>query len=133
MNTGCKLLLLLLSVSLTAFAVPIRQPGKKTQPTHLARFEVGAYLTAADAKLRVNVNKQLGGRVFIQVIDPKGNVYFDRTMTPIETLIRLSLSLSELPEGAYMLKVSNGLDVVVRAIQIASPKPVAIQHTLTLF
>ncbi len=133
MNIVCKLPLLLLSVSLTAFAVPIRQPGRQVPPTHLARFEVGAYLTAADAKLRVNVNKQLGSRVFIQVIDPKGNVYFDRTMTPIETVLRLSLNLSELPEGAYVLKVTNGLDVVVRAIQITKPEPVPIRRTLTLF
>lgn len=133
MNIVCKLLLLLLSVILTAFVVPIRQPGKKAPPTHLARFQVGAYLTEADTKLRVNVDKQLGGRVFIQVIDQKGSVYFERTMNPIETVLRLSLSLSELSEGAYVLKVSNGLDVVVRAIQITSPEPVAIRRSLTLF
>ncbi len=132
MNTFFRTLVLALSVSLTTVATPIDQPGKKSPPTQLARFEVGAYLTTAGTKLRLNVDKQLGGQVFVQLIDQKSNLYFDRTLSALDTSIRFSLDLSELLDGDYKLRVSNGLEVVVRELKIISREPVIAPRFITV-
>ena len=132
MNTFVKTLFLTLSVSLTTFATPINQPGKKSPPTRLARFEVAAYLSNEGNKLRLNVNKQLGGQVFVELIDKKGNQYFDYTLEALETTHRFSIDLAQLTDGEYKLKVSNGLEVVVRELTIKSREPAIPSRSITV-
>jgi hypothetical protein len=92
---------------------------------------VGA-LVNASGKLRVNVDKQLGGLVYIQLLDRKGYVYFNRTLFADEEIIRLSLDLSHLPVRDYVLKVSNGLEMVTRDVKIATVEPLVPTRTVTL-
>ncbi|HEX9956852.1 MAG TPA: hypothetical protein VGA96_06345 [Fibrella sp.] len=133
MNTLIASLLLASTVSLTTLPDPdpFRQGSKRGQPTKLVQFEVGA-LVNASGKLRVNVDKQLGGLVYIQLLDRKGYVYFNRTLFADEEIIRLSLDLSHLPVRDYVLKVSNGLEMVTRDVKIATVEPLVPTRTVTL-
>ncbi|MBN8822920.1 MULTISPECIES: hypothetical protein [unclassified Spirosoma] len=131
MNTLLKTLLLTFLVSSTALADPGKTSGKKDHPTKLARYQVGTYITVMQ-KLRVNIDKQLGGEVSIKLTDAKGNLYYDHTLTSVDTIARLSLDLSDLNEGEYQLKITNGLEMEVRDIKISAKEPVVQSRKLTV-
>lgn len=131
MNSLIASLLLTATLSLTTVAGPIRQSTKRTHPTKLVHFDVGVMITAS-GKLRVNVDKQLGGLVYIQLMDRKGQVFFSRTLYADEELIRLNLDLSHLANNDYVLKISNGLEMVTRDVKIESSKPVDPIRSVTV-
>ncbi|MVM28994.1 hypothetical protein GO755_03035 [Spirosoma sp. HMF4905] len=133
MNTIILALLLAFSFSLSASANPdLPQANKKNRPTKLARYQLGAYLTADGAKLRINVDKELEGQVYLQLLDHKGKLYFDRILDTGESFIRLSLDLTDLTDGDYKLKVSNGLEMEIREIKITTKQPTTLTRTLTV-
>ena len=122
-------LFLLLSLSM---GPDTPQPRKKNRPTELAQYQTSIYLGAHGTKLRVNVDKQLGGFVSIQFVDKLGNLYFDKTLEPFETTARISMDITDLDDGDYSLKVSNGLEVEVRTISITTPKPTTVSRSITV-
>lgn len=132
MNTLAISLLVLLNANLVSLAPPITQTAQRARPTKLAYYEVGTYVSLDKTKLNVNVNKQLGGQVYVQLHDAKGNVLFEQTMGPDDIKVRLKLNLTELADGDYFLRVSNGLEVTVRDVKISTPAPVPTQRSVTL-
>ncbi|GAB4044250.1 hypothetical protein [Spirosoma jeollabukense] len=108
------------------------QPRKKNRPTELAHYQTGIYLAAHGTKLRVNIDKQLGGLVFIQLVDKRGNLYFNKTLEPPETTARISMDITDLADGEYSLKISNGLEMEVRSISITTPKPTTVSRSITV-
>ncbi|QIP16379.1 hypothetical protein G8759_28925 [Spirosoma aureum] len=131
MRTFTISLLVALVVSFSAFASPIPQAKQRTRPTELAHYKVGAYVSMDQTKLRVNVDKQLGGQVSVQLNDLKGNLLFERLMNQTDTTMRLNIDLTELADGDYQLKVSNGLEIIVRDLTISTPKTIPAVRTLT--
>lgn len=132
MNTFITSILLTLTVSFTTLATPTKQPSKKQSATKLAHYEMGAYLTADRTKLRLNVDKQVGGQVFITLVDQEGTTYFERQMRPLERTARLSIDLTDLMDGYYVLKVSNGLEMEVREVKITTAKPTTLVRSVTV-
>ncbi len=122
----------LLTLNLLTVAAPALQPSQKDRPTKLARYQTGVYLMANGTKIRVNIDKQLGGQVYVQFIDLGNNLYLDRTLGPLEKEARLSLDLTGLTDGHYWLKVSNGLEVEVRKIKVTTPKPTVPKRSITI-
>jgi len=127
MNTFALLLLLILHADPV-----VPHTSKKDRPTRLAHYQTGIYLTSLGTKLRVNVDKQLGGWVSIQLTDQLGRVYFEQTLKPTETVARLSLDITDLNDGEYSLKLSNGLEVEMRTIRITTPEPTTTQRSITV-
>ena len=117
MKTLTLCLLLTMTVGQVANATAPVEPGKKTRSAKFTQYEIGAYVTI-NGKLVVSVDKQLGGRVSIQLLDEKGHVNFEEFMKPVDTTARYRLDLSNLTEGRYMLKISNGLEMVLREVMI---------------
>lgn len=117
----CLLLTLIVEFQLAASSIP--QPRQKAQLTHLAHYSPGSYLSKDGNFLRVNVDKQVGGTVSIQLIDAIGTLLFEKTLTPLDTTARLNIDLTGLIDGSYQLAVSNGLDIDVRTIKISTPSP----------
>jgi hypothetical protein len=103
---------------------PTQQSSKRDRPTKLAQFGVGAFVAANGHTLRVNVEKQLGGEVYIQLLDRKGKSCFNWTLWADEPGILLRIDLSELADSDYKLKVSNGLDMVVRDVKVSTIEPI---------
>jgi hypothetical protein len=130
MNTFALSLILPLIINFTAFDPPIVQSSPKHRATKLARYQLGAYLTANGTKLRVHVDKELGGQVFVQLIDLNGTLYFNRTMNQADTTARMNLDLSDLGDGDYVLKVSNGLEMETRAIKITTQPPTTVTRSI---
>ncbi|WP_375445710.1 hypothetical protein [uncultured Fibrella sp.] len=130
MNALIFSLLLTLTVSPTTLAGPIRQ-NKRDHPTKLVRFDVGALITGS-GKLRVNVDKQLGGQVYVQLLDRSGHVYYNHTLYADEEFIRLNMDLSHLSANDYVLKVSNGLEMLTREIKITTVQPIQQVRSITI-
>lgn len=132
MNTFAFSLPVLLFSGFLAFSGPIPQSTQRSAPTKLAHFEMGAYMAREGARLRINVDKELGGQVEVQLRDTKGTVYFTRVMNPADTFLRLNVDVSGLNDGDYVLKVSNGLEMIVRDIKITTKAPTNITRSLTI-
>src|SRR5919202_2740004 len=121
MNTFVGTLIVALSLSSASFSTPALQGySRAPHPTRLAHYQMGAYLSTNNTKLNVNIDKQLGGQVFVHLNDRTGNILFERVMNPLDTKIRLALNLTDLADGDYQLTVSNGLEITVREIKIAT-------------
>lgn len=132
MNTLAITVMLTLMLDSTAFVIPRSQPGKKDRPTKLARYQTGVYPTPNGTKLHVNIDKELGGRVTVQLNDRSGNNYFSQTLSRAETKLRLNLDLTELADGDYLLRVSNGLEREVRALRITTRQPTITPRSITM-
>ncbi len=110
------------SVSTHSFQNINKNSNRNTQ---LAQFQLSAYLMSDGTRLRVNVDKQVGGKVTIQFVDSEGAEYYQLALYPQDTRTRFNLNLAELNDGDYVLKVSNGLEMELRKIKIATSKPTA--------
>lgn len=112
-------------VSCTTISTHSFQPVNKSRNRHtqLAQFQLSAYLINGGTKLRVSVDKQMGGKVTIQFINVEGAEYYYLTLSSQATMVRFNLNLAELNDGDYMLKVSNGLEMELRKIKIVTTKP----------
>ncbi|GAB4004415.1 hypothetical protein GCM10028808_02110 [Spirosoma migulaei] len=133
MNTFVMPLLLLCSISFFTLETPEKpQATKKDHPTKLAHYQVGAYLTADGKKLRINVNKDLEGRVSLQLLDQRGKLYYDQILDTGETIARLSLDITDLADGDYKLKISNGLEMEIREIKIMTKQPTTFTRSITV-
>ncbi|GAB2555644.1 hypothetical protein [Spirosoma areae] len=130
MNTTLVPLLLAFSLSSAAFLTKDTQPGRRDHPTKLARYQIGTYVSKG-GKLNINVNKQLGGPVYVQLTDQMGALYFNRTMSAQDSTARFRLDIDELEEGDYVLKVSNGLEIELREIKITTSKPTKVTRSIT--
>lgn len=125
---------LIFAVGLTARPIPDSRPaaGRQPHPTRLATYQLGTYLSMDGKRLHVNVNKRLGGQVYVQFQDRRGTPLFERTMNPVDTTLRLTLNLSELTDGRYRLNVSNGLEIKVHDLIISTPEAVNPARTITV-
>ncbi len=132
MNTLIMPLFLAFIVSSSKFTTLTSPPGKRTSPTTLARYQTAVYPTANGKKLRVNIDKQVGGRVTIQLHAIDGTLYFDETLSQSDTMARINLDLSELADGHYVLSVSNGLDLVRRDVRITTNQPTLTPRLITV-
>jgi hypothetical protein len=130
MNTVIFPLLVVLTIGATAFNPPIIQSSPKHRATKLAHYEMSAYVSAHGTKLRVHVNKELGGQVAVQLMDLSGTLYVNHNLGPTDTTARLSLDLTQLADGDYFLKVSNGLEMETREIRISTRQPVLMPRSV---
>lgn len=125
---------LAISVNMALLSVVSISPalGQKARPTKLAHYAIGSYITADSTRLRINVDKELGGQVQVHLLDIAGHILFERIMDQADTSARLSLNLMELEAGNYVIKVSNGLEATIREFQLISRKPLRPKRTITL-
>ncbi len=133
MKTLAHTLLIALSFSaITAFTSMDASAGVPKQPQRPAAYQVGVYGSIDGSKLNVAVNKQVGGRVDIRLVDAKGNVLFHQGISRNEDKYRGKLVISDLPAGTYQLEVSNGIDTTVRTVQISTIVPASEVRTIAL-
>ncbi|MBC3787914.1 T9SS type A sorting domain-containing protein [Spirosoma utsteinense] len=114
---------LLIAASLTSFSATHAENGPARKPAQVASYQSGMY-TTADGKLNIALDKQAGGTVDVRLINQEGKVLYDQQVGKHQTTARLRLDLSELPDGAYKVVISNGKDVTTKAVTILT-KPVA--------
>lgn len=103
----------------SSFADP-HNPGQR--PATVASYKTGMY-TTAEGKLQIALDKQPTGAVDIQLVSAEGKVLFAQRVAKKETVARLRLTLSDLPDGLYRVRVSNGVEETTYSVTLATPQP----------
>jgi hypothetical protein len=123
MKTLLTSLFIAASFTATSFAATQADTNPGRKPAQVAAYQSGMY-TTAEGKLNIALDKQTGGTVDVRLVNQAGKAVYDQQIGKHQTTVRLRLDLSELPDGAYQVVISNGKDVTTKAVTILT-KPVA--------
>lgn len=103
----------------TAPALAGNQP-KPSAPVH--SYQSSLY-TDAEGKLRVAVDKLVGGIVEIRLVDTNGKHYFVQRVGRQQRMARLKMNINDLPDGAYQVVITDGVNTKINKITIATEQP----------
>lgn len=121
MKTLVKSLLVAFTLTLVTFSVSFgtNQPAPAGKA---AAYQTSLY-TDAQGKLRIAVDKQTGGVVEVRLINSAGKEFFVQEVGKRQKMARLSLDISSLPDGAYQVAVTNGVDTKINNLTVATQQP----------
>ncbi|RYC68337.1 T9SS type A sorting domain-containing protein [Spirosoma sordidisoli] len=102
-----------------ASANPITRP---TRPASVASYQSGVY-TTAEGKVQIGLDKQLGGKVSIRLVNSQGKELYQEQVGKRQQQVRLRLDVSSLPDGSYTVEISNGVETTSHALTIATAQP----------
>ncbi|RRB03935.1 hypothetical protein [Larkinella rosea] len=116
---------LLVATTLTfasaSFAATNPDSGSKAKHT-VATYQTSLY-TDAQGKLRIAVDKETGGVVEVRLVNQAGKEFFVQEVGKHQKIARLSLDVNSLPDDAYQVTVSNGVDTKVNNLTLATQQP----------
>ncbi|RRB04704.1 hypothetical protein [Larkinella rosea] len=121
MKTLVKPLAVAFLLTFAGFA-PSFAATRPTPVSKAAAYQTSLY-TDAQGKLRVAVDKETGGTVEVRLVNTAGKEYFVQEIGKRQKAARLSLDISGLPDGAYQVVISNGVDAKVNHLTLATHKP----------
>ena len=121
MKTLIKSLLVAFSLTIVSFSVSFATNGP-TPVGKAAAYQSSLY-TDAQGKLRIAVDKQTGGVVEVRLVNSEGKVFFVQEVGKRQKIARLSLDISSLPDGAYEVAITNGVDAKVNHLTLATQQP----------
>jgi len=101
------------------------------RPASVASYKTGMY-TTAEGKLQIALDKDATGAVDIQLVNAEGKVLFAQRVAKKETVARLRLTVSDLPDGAYQVRVSNGVEVTTHSVTLATRQPSAPSRLIAI-
>ena len=124
-------LLIAFALTTAAFSASFADTNPGGRPATVASYKTGIY-TTAEGKLQIALDKQPTGAVDIQFVSADGKVLFAQRVAKKETMARLRLTLSDLPDGAYQVRVSNGADVTTHSVVLATQQPSAPSRLIAI-
>ncbi|RYF69245.1 MAG: hypothetical protein EOO39_17940 [Cytophagaceae bacterium] len=113
---------LVLTISTVSASFADANPGRR--PAQVASYKTGMY-TTAEGKLQIALDKDATGAVDIQLVNADGKVLFVQRVAKKETMARLRLTVSDLPDGSYQVRVSNGVDTTTHSVTLSTNQPSA--------
>jgi hypothetical protein len=115
-NTLLIAFTLFTSLATVSQANPIDRPGKP------AATYATSFYTAIDGRLVLSLTKAVGQPVSIRLSQAGGVTLFTQQVTKRQTKAQVRFDVSELPDGAYTVEVSNGTQVTTHQVQLDSPQ-----------
>ncbi len=125
MKTLIKPLFLALSLSFVAVSVSHAKPGRPVA----ASFKTGIY-SSMTGKVHVALDKETGGPVEIRLTGAKGEVLYSQHLGKKETTFRACLNLDALPDGAYVLNITNGTETTRQTITLKTKQPLLLDRVI---
>ena len=122
MKTLIKPLLVAFALSFVTVSASLADANPIGRRATVATYKASVYPTI-QGKLQIALNKETGGMVYVQLKDAAGQVLFSQQVGKNETASRLRLNLSDLPDGAYQVEISNGVDTTIHNVKLATQKP----------
>ncbi|MBD2701841.1 hypothetical protein IC229_14410 [Spirosoma sp. BT702] len=122
MKTLIKSLALALTLGFVTVANTFADTNPGRRAEKVATFKTGIYTTTS-GKLSIALDKEKGGYVDILLKNAEGKVLYSQRMNKNESVYRTRLNLSELPDGAYQLEITNGVDTTRQTVTIATKNP----------
>lgn len=95
-------------------------PEGQPQGAQKMSFQVGMYRVQKSLTMNVMVEKKLGDRVEINLVDQKGNVLYEHVMGRREQKLGYKLDFSEVQDGNYSVVVTNGTQKLVKEIHLST-------------
>lgn len=121
MKTLLKSLLVAFSMTIVSSSASFAT-SRPTPVEKVAAYQSSLY-TDAKGQLRIAVDKQTGGVVNVRLVNAKGKEFFVQEIGKRQKKARLSLDISSLPDGAYEVAISNGVDTKVNHLTLATQQP----------
>ena len=125
MKTLIKPLFLALSLSFITASFSEAKPGRQL----VATYKTGIYSTAT-GKLQIALDKQAGGPVDIQLKSSDGKLLYSQHLGKKETAFRTRLNVDELPDGDYVLEITNGVETTRQTITLKTKQPTALNRII---
>ncbi len=128
MRTVTKTLMIALCSVLMSGAVSATDPaaalqtevGQTDDAAKKAPFRVGMYRIIHSLTMNVLVEKQLGERVVVKLLDPRGHVLFEDILGRKQQKYGRKFDFSQVADGRYSMVITNGDKEVVNDIQLAT-------------
>ncbi|WP_460672972.1 hypothetical protein [Larkinella ripae] len=102
------------------------------KPTGKVLSYKSSLYTDAEGKLRVAVDKLVGGTVEVRLMNSAGKEYFIQRIGRLQKVARIKLDVSELPDGAYQVIVTDGIEAKVNNLTLATQQPVFTNRLIAL-
>ena len=122
MKTLINPLVIAFSLTIATFSASFADTNPGGRPATVASYKTGMY-TTAEGKLQIALDKEATGAVDIQLVNADGKVLFAQRVAKKEKIARLRLTLSDLPDGAYQVQVSNGVDMTTHSVTLSTNQP----------
>jgi hypothetical protein len=85
-------------------------------------FRVGMYRVIHSLAMNLLIEKKLGERVTVKLIDSGGNVLFQDFMGVRQKKYGRKFDFSQVPDGKYAIVIANGVEEVVKDISLTTHK-----------
>lgn len=85
-------------------------------------FQVGMYRVIHSLTMNVLIEKKLGERVVVRLLDPKGHVLFQDFMGTRQKKYGRKFDFSQVADGSYQVVITNGEEEVIKDIQLSTYK-----------
>lgn len=131
MKTLIKPLLIAFSLGLVTLSTTWAESNPIGRRATVATYKASIYPTI-QGKLQIALNKETGGAVVVQLKDKEGTVLFSQYVGKSETTSRLRLNLSELPDGAYQVEITNGVDTITHNVKLSTQQPNVPARLITM-
>ncbi|MBD2757003.1 T9SS type A sorting domain-containing protein [Spirosoma validum] len=122
MKTLIKSLALALTVSFATSAATFANPNPGGRTAAVASYQSSVY-TTINGKLSIALDKQTVGAVDVRLKNDKGDVLYSQHLGKKESQYRTRLNLSELPDGAYEVEITNGVDKTTHKLTLSTKTP----------
>jgi len=115
-------LVIALTLTIATFSASFADTNPGGRPAKVASYKTGMY-TTTEGKLQIAVDKEATGAVDIQLVNATGKVLFTQRVAKKETVARLRLTVSDLPDGDYKVQMSNGVVETTYSVTLSTNQP----------
>ncbi len=98
------------------------QAGQTDEAAKKKPFRVGMYRVIHTLTMNVLIDKNLGERVVVKLMDPKGNILFQDYMGVRQKKYGRKFDFSQVPDGNYAVVITNGEEEIVKDIRLSTQK-----------
>jgi hypothetical protein len=136
MKTLIKSLVLALTLGVITTAASFATPtnGNPTnpigRPSTVSSYKTGIYSTVT-GKLQISLDKTIGGRVDIRLMDTNGKILYAHYLGKHEQGCRVRLNLSDLEDGVYTLEITNGVETT-QSVTISTQRPAIASRVVAI-
>ncbi len=115
----------LLTITTSLAATP------STRPAVVAAYKT-SMCANAEGKLNIALDKETGGTVVIRLTNSQGKACFAQRVGKQEKVTQLRLDVSGLPDGAYQVVITNGVDATTHALTLGTQQPAVSSRLLAI-
>ncbi|GAB3784662.1 hypothetical protein GCM10028818_44760 [Spirosoma horti] len=119
MKTLVKTFVVALSLGVLSSVASFAEGKPGSRPATVAAYKAGIY-TSVDGKLNIGLDKEKGGPVDVMLKGTDGKIYYSQHLGKNEKIYRSRLNMSELPDGVYVVEITNGVETTKHQVTLST-------------